>query len=110
MKRRCALAGLVLLALCTPVLAGQLPPRPREPVPPERPDQRIVVQPLTLDEQPAARETRDRLQRLLGQYPPSVRQVLRLDTSLLTRQDYLATYPALAALLEQHPEVVHNPR
>jgi hypothetical protein len=35
--------------------------------------------------------------------------VLRIDTSLLLRPDYLGTYPALAAFLEQHPEVVHNP-
>jgi hypothetical protein len=49
------------------------------------------------------------LKTLLEQYPPSVRQVLRIDTSLLSRPDYLATYPALAVFLEQHPEVVHNP-
>lgn len=34
---------------------------------------------------------------------------MRLDRSLLTRSDYLATYPALAAFLQQHPEVAHNP-
>jgi hypothetical protein len=38
-----------------------------------------------------------------------VREVLRIDTSLLSRPDYLATYPVLAAFLEQHPEVAHNP-
>jgi hypothetical protein len=63
---------------------------------------------LIVDEQRAS-ETRERLRRLLDQYPPSVRQVLRIDTSLLSRPDYLATYPALAAFLGQHPEVAHNP-
>jgi hypothetical protein len=56
-----------------------------------------------------ARETRDRLRQLLDEYPPSVGQVLRLDPSLLTRADYLATYPKLAAFLAQRPEVAHNP-
>jgi hypothetical protein len=56
-----------------------------------------------------ANETRERLREVLQQYPPSVREVLRIDTSLLSRPDYLATYPVLAAFLEQHPEVAHNP-
>ena len=56
-----------------------------------------------------ARDTREWFRKVMDQYPPSVREVLRLDTSLLSRPDYLATYPALAAFLEQHPEVAHNP-
>lgn len=56
-----------------------------------------------------ANETRERLRDVLNQYPPTVREVLRIDTSLLSRPDYLATYPMLAAFLEQHPEVAHNP-
>ncbi len=46
---------------------------------------------------------------MLNQYPPSVREVLRIDPTLLYRPDYLATYPVLAAFLEQHPEIAHNP-
>ena len=38
-----------------------------------------------------------------------MREVLQLDPTLLWRADYLATYPGLAAFLEQHPEVAHNP-
>lgn len=56
-----------------------------------------------------ARETRDRLNQILEQYPPSVRQVLRFDPSLLARQDYMSAYPALAAYVGQHPEIAHNP-
>jgi hypothetical protein len=56
-----------------------------------------------------ARDTRERLQELLDEYPPSVAQVLRLDPSLLSRSDYLSTYSKLAAFLAQHPEVAHNP-
>ncbi len=66
------------------------------------------VAPAVVDER-TARETRDRLHEVLDQYPPSVAQVLRLDPSLLTKQDYLSPYPTLATVLAQHPEVAHNP-
>src|SRR5437868_1706717 len=56
-----------------------------------------------------ARETRDRLRDILGQYPASLALVLQLDPTLLARQDYLAPYPTLASYLAQHPEVAHNP-
>lgn len=55
-----------------------------------------------------ARETRERFQELLRQHPPAVGEVLRLDPSLLSRPDYLAPYPRLAAFLAQHPEVALN--
>ena len=45
----------------------------------------------------------------MEQYPPTLGEVLRLDSSLLTRPDYLAPYPALVAFLQQHPEVQRNP-
>jgi hypothetical protein len=56
-----------------------------------------------------ARETRERLREILQQYPPSLTQVLQLDSSLLTKPDYLTPYPTLAAYLTQHPEIAHNP-
>src|SRR5580765_2161981 len=56
-----------------------------------------------------ARETRERLREVLNQYPPSVGQVLRLDPSLLSKPDYMASYPTLATFVAQHPQVVHNP-
>ena len=56
-----------------------------------------------------AQETRELLQSLFRQYPPSLAQVFRLDPSLLTNQAYLVPYPNLAAFLSQHPEVAHNP-
>jgi hypothetical protein len=62
-----------------------------------------------IHEQSDARETRERLRDVLNQYPPSVREVLRIDPTLLYRPDYLATYPMLAAFLEQHPQIAHNP-
>lgn len=56
-----------------------------------------------------ARETREQLNEIFRQYPPSVREVLRIDPTLLYRQDYIANYPMLAAYVEQHPEIAHNP-
>jgi len=61
-----------------------------------------------LDDQ-NARETRDQLQRLFTQYPPSLEQVLKLDPSLLKNPEYLAPYPGLASFFELHPEIAHNP-
>ena len=72
--------------------------RPAEPLAPAPP----------VDERNAS-ETKERLREIFQQYPPSVAQVLRLDPSMLTRPDYLAPYPTLAAFLAQHPEVAHNP-
>jgi len=56
-----------------------------------------------------ADETRDELSRVLEQYPPTLPQVLLLDSSLLTNAEYLALYPALRSFTTRHPEVVHNP-
>jgi hypothetical protein len=56
-----------------------------------------------------ARQTRDRLNEIFDQHPPSVRDVLRIDPTLISRPDYMANYPVLAAFLEQHPEIAHNP-
>ena len=53
--------------------------------------------------------SRERLREILETYQPSVAQVLRLDPSLVTKPDYLAPYPTLAAYLAQHAEVAHNP-
>jgi len=56
-----------------------------------------------------ADQTRNRLQKLLDQYPNTLAEVLRRDPSLLHNDGYLAPYPALAIFLGQHPEVAHNP-
>ena len=83
------------------------PVAPQRPQPPAAPAQSSPG--FMLAEQSDARETRDRLRDVLEQYPPSVREVLRIDPTLLYRADYLSTYPILAAFLEQHPQVAHNP-
>jgi hypothetical protein len=104
---------LALTSLLTALLSG-LPPaalgaqgRPARPGAAEPAQPAPATAPLFEDQN--ASQTRDRLRDVLNQYPPSVGQVLRLDPSLMTREDYLGTYPALAAFLAQHPAIAHNP-
>lgn len=88
-----------LLSGVSPALLAQPRPAPTQaPAPAQAP----------VDERDA-RETRERLREVLNQYPPSVGQVLRLDPSLLSKPDYMASYPTLAAFVAQHPQIVHNP-
>lgn len=106
-------AGLVMAAAVSEARQAAQPARPATPSVPQRPQ--IPATPgqpspgFMIQERPDARETRDRLRDVLNQYPPSVREVLRIDPTLLYRPDYLATYPVLASFLEQHPEIAHNP-
>jgi hypothetical protein len=107
-------AGLlgVLVLVITPALAGaQAAVRvPRELVarqPAASQPQRVEVVP-PVDER-SARDIRDRLNEILRDYPPSLAQVLRLDPSLMTREDYLAPYPVLALFIAQHPELTRDP-
>jgi hypothetical protein len=102
MTRRIALSIFFLAALPLPGLAGQSKPAAA------RPAAEAPAPPAVADER-TAQDTKERLREILGQYPPSVGQVLRLDPSLLSRPDYLALYPTLAAYLGQHPEIAHNP-
>jgi hypothetical protein len=60
-------------------------------------------------EQPDANATREELSRLLEHYPPTLRNVLALDPSLLSNEAFLAPYPALVELLKRHPEIVRSP-
>jgi hypothetical protein len=45
----------------------------------------------------------------MRQYPPAVGEIIQRDPSLLGKADYMSAYPALAAFMELHPEVVRNP-
>ena len=56
-----------------------------------------------------AEQTRRAFSEVLGKYPPSLGRVLKLDSTLMSNQDYLATYPELAGFLAEHPQVAHNP-
>jgi hypothetical protein len=53
---------------------------------------------------------RQNLMTTLHGLPPEVGMVLKLDPTLFGNHDYLGSYPSLAAFVNDHPEVVHNPR
>ena len=52
---------------------------------------------------------RDRLREIINQYSPTLHEVFRHDPSLMSNAAYVGNYPGLAAFLQQHPEVAHNP-
>src|SRR5262252_2367193 len=56
-----------------------------------------------------AAKTRAELSFLLQKYPPRLGEILRLDHSLLSNENYLAPYPDLRQFLQQHPEVLRDP-
>ena len=73
-----------------------------------RQGRQLAVAPPTTVEAPDAERTRQQLRDLLEKYPPSLGRILKLDTSLLNNEAYLAPYPALASFLNQHPDVRRN--
>jgi len=104
MKQRVLAALAATLVLSTAALAAQpAPPAPAQP--PAAPGTAVQLYQPPVD----AHTTREQLQEILRQYPPAVGEVLRRDTSLLNRPDYIAPYPQLAAFVQQHPEIVRNP-
>jgi hypothetical protein len=56
-----------------------------------------------------ADSVRDHFTEMLRRDAPSLGQILRLDPSLMSREDYLTPYPNVQAFLKQHPEIVRNP-
>ena len=103
--KRTFYAGLLVAGLAAfgapAAAAGTARRLPRRP---SRPSHSCVWRSPPVDER-SAQDTRQRLNEILRDYPPSLTQVLRLDPTLLNNADYLAPYPALAAYIAQHPEV-----
>lgn len=95
------LSGLVVWAALVPAAAAQSP-QPVEPSPPAQQTGTSVT--ISQD----ARETRQEFEAILKRLPPAVGRVFRTDPSLMRNQSYLATYPALASFLQQHPDVANN--
>jgi hypothetical protein len=113
MTRRALAASLFALSLAVtaaPALAQQ-PPAPQGPtvtVLRERRGPLSDTERSLLDQQNAFMTQQD-LWRVMRQYPPAVGEIIQRDPSLLTKQDYMAAYPALTEFLERHPEVTRNP-
>jgi len=113
MTNRALTASVVALVLAAAGHAGaQTPPRAPVPaLPPvlvERGAQQSDSERAAQDSQNAWNTQQD-LWRVMRQYPPAVGEIIQRDPSLLTKPEYMAAYPALAAFLEQRPEVVRNP-
>jgi hypothetical protein len=115
---RALAATLVVAAVVSapvPMTAAQArapiePARQRPAVPAEAPVTSAPPAPaLYQTDRRSAEETRDRLKQVIEQYSPSLFEVFRHDPTLLRNEQYLASYPGLAAFLQQHPEIGHNP-
>ena len=103
---------LVTASIPAEVRAAQTPAPPapaRQAAARSQPEPAPAAAPATPLEPYDANETRERFGEILRQYPPSVAEVLRIDPSMLGNQDYLSTYPTLAAFLAKHPEIIRNP-
>src|SRR5258706_9560477 len=54
-------------------------------------------------------ELREQFLSVRQTYPPELGAVLKYDQTLLNNHDYLATYPAIARFVSEHPQVAHSP-
>ncbi|MGE0815999.1 MAG: hypothetical protein AB7O28_06275 [Vicinamibacterales bacterium] len=109
-----AIARLPLVAallLCgAPPSAGQtapVPPPAAAPAAPQAPS--AVAATATPDDSSDIDALRAEVWERLRQVPSPVAQAVRHDPSLLTNREYLAPYPALARLVERHPDLARNP-
>ncbi|MDO8677279.1 MAG: hypothetical protein Q7R30_01770 [Acidobacteriota bacterium] len=103
-------AAVTMLGQAKP--SAQATPSGQQPAPPPTPAAVPAASPqaLPMYQVPTdAATTREQLQEILRQYPPSVGEVLRRDSSLLSRADYIAPYPQLVGFLQAHPEITRNP-
>ncbi|MEO8482988.1 MAG: hypothetical protein ABI634_12310, partial [Acidobacteriota bacterium] len=103
---RAAAASTLLIALAwAGPAAGQVPARGANPRPgaAARP-----LQPVEVDGRNAD-QIRNDFRELMRQYPPALGEVLKLDPALMTNENYLQTYPGLAAFFAAHPEVPRDP-
>src|SRR4051812_20500318 len=98
MKRlQAALLGTTLLFAAASLAAAQspAPSAPASPGSPALPATPAVTAVPVFQDTPNVRDTFERLQQILQEHPPSVREVLRLDPALLNSAEYLAPYPQL---------------
>ncbi len=92
-------AATLVLGAAVPISAQERPAPPQAATP---------LQVPAADTRDAA-QVREEFRELLDRHAPSLGRVLKLDPSLMTNDEYLATYPAVAAFLKQHPEIARSP-
>jgi hypothetical protein len=105
------LAAAAIATSATSISAQEAPVPSRSRTAPVAPAPAVAqTAPVVVYQNPTnARDVQQQLRDILDAYPPSLRQLIRLDPSLMLREDFMAPYPALAAFLQQHPEVARNP-
>ncbi len=81
----------------------------QRPAPVERQADTAQAPQVVVAQDQDARETREKLEELLKKLPPAVGRVLRTDPTLMANESYMATYPALAGFIKQHPEIRSSP-
>lgn len=95
--RSTVLRTLVFVTLCGGLSAATAPALRAQAARPQ----------VTTDQ--GAEDVREQFNSVLRNYSPSLGQIFALDPGLMTKEDYLAPYPAVSAFLKQHPEIVRNP-
>jgi hypothetical protein len=112
MTRRALTASVLALALAGAAVPAQAQSNQapnRGPVLIERGPQSDRERARLESQNENAWNTQQELWRVMRQYPPAVGEIIQRDPSLLQKADYMSAYPALAAFIEQHPEVTRNP-
>jgi ABC-type multidrug transport system fused ATPase/permease subunit len=100
MKQRYLLPALLaVVGFCHPAPAAAQ--QPAAPAPPAAASETVRV---VHD----AESTREQLRNILAMYPEAVGEILRRDPSLMSRADYMASYPQLSQFIAQHPEIPRN--
>jgi hypothetical protein len=103
---RCAAALVVTLTLTGTIDSASAQPGPSTSARQAAGAQTMQTAPLSAQ---SAADTRRAFYQVLEQYPPGLGRVMRLDPTLMSNQAYLASYPAVAAFLQQNPDVPRNP-
>lgn len=101
---RVAFAAICLSAAPSPVCAQRAAAAPAVQAPAA-----AAQAPVVTASERRADDTRHKLNELLQEHPPAVREVLQREPALLANAEYLAPYPRLAAFVAAHPEIGRSP-
>jgi hypothetical protein len=106
---RAAVRTMTIAVLFAAGLTGLAPAATAQDRAAQRPARELALAPpAEVVDAPDAERTREELMQLLEKYPPSLGRVIKLDPTLLSSDQYLATYPVLHSFLAKHPEVQRN--
>jgi len=67
-----------------------------------------TARPASEEEPPSSYAIRSRFSNLLRQHPDEVGTILALDPTLLSNQQFMSGYPAIAKFVADHPEIHRN--